>query len=241
LLRSALERVLRATGRPDSWRLAQELALRTAEVRPSARERADFEAWQEDRLMAHYAPIKPWCELVLGRQMPWALAGGQSGISLLFPMEKLFERFVARWLRKAVVPRSEVKTPARSEWLCRHEGSPLFRLEPDLLVELDRQRWVMDTKWKGLDVADRAGRFGLAQSDLYQLFAYGQRYLGGVGQMALIYPRTATFQAPFSPFDFGGGLNLHVLPFDLDQEQLLGLEELALPMRSSHFPVAMAG
>jgi len=241
LLRAALERVLRATAVPASWRLAQELALRTAEIRPSARVEADFDAWQEDRLMAHYAPIKPWCELVLGRQMPWALAGAQVGISPMFPMEKLFERFVAKWLRKAVVPRSEVKTPARSEWLCRHEGSPVFRLEPDLMVQLDGQRWVMDTKWKGVDAADLAGRYGLSQADFYQLFAYGQRYLGGVGEMALIYPRTATFQVPLPPFDFGGGLRLHVLPFDLNQEQLFGLEALALPTRSAHFPVAMAG
>jgi 5-methylcytosine-specific restriction enzyme subunit McrC len=49
--------------------------------------------------MAHYAPLRPWCELILYRQMPYSLVGVWRGVSLLFPMEKLFERFVAAWLR----------------------------------------------------------------------------------------------------------------------------------------------
>jgi len=84
---------------------------------------------------------------------------------------------------------------------------------------------------------DLGGNFqiiGLSQSDFYQLFAYGQKYLGGAGRMALIYPLTEKFQSPLDAFDFGGGLSLEVLPFDLDQERLLGVERLGLrhrPMR----------
>ena len=49
--------------------------------------------------------------------------------------------------------------------------------------------------------------------------------------MALIYPQTETFQSPLDAFDFGGGLSLEVLPFDLDQERLLGVERLGLTYR----------
>ena len=41
--------------------------------------------------MAHYQAIKPWCELILNQQMPIAVSGEWRGMSLLFPMEKLFE------------------------------------------------------------------------------------------------------------------------------------------------------
>lgn len=67
---------------------------------------------------------------------------------------------------------------------------------------------------------------------MYQLYAYGQKYLDGPGRMALIYPRTQAFAAPLDSFNFGNGLMLDVLPFDLDKERLLGMERLGLPYQS---------
>jgi 5-methylcytosine-specific restriction enzyme subunit McrC len=235
LLRLALERVRRATQDPDNWRLAQELSFRLAEVRPSRMVLQDFRAWGSDRLLALYRPIKPWCELVLQQQMPLALAGEREGLSLLFPMEKLFERFVARWLREHAPPELHIRTPASSESLCEHLRSPIFKLEPDVLISSGETRWVLDTKWKLLDSTKRQDKYGLTQADFYQLFAYGQKYMGGAGRMALIYPRTHQFSHPLAPFDFGGGLVLEVLPFDLDQELLLGSERLRVPLAA---PVA---
>ena len=97
----------------------------------------------------------------------------------------------------------------------------MFRLEPDLLIEQGSMRWVLDTKWKRLDSSDRDGKYGLSQADFYQLFAYGQRYLGGKGELALIYPAHRKFTRPLPPFDFGSGLHLHVVPFDLERDELL--------------------
>jgi 5-methylcytosine-specific restriction enzyme subunit McrC len=233
LLRAALERVRRATQDPDRWRRVQELGLRLAEVRPSSAIQHDFRAWGSDRLMALYQPIKPWCELVLQQQMPLALTGEQKGLSLLFPMEKLFERFVARWLRQYVRADLEIRAPASSEWLCRHQQSPVFQLEPDILISGEGERWVLDTKWKLLDASDRTDKYGLVQADLYQVFAYGQKYMHGIGRMALIYPKTRHFSSPLAPFDFGGGLELYVLPFDLDQERLIGSARIGIPLTCS--------
>ena len=72
----------------------------------------------------------------------------------------------------------------------------------------------MDTKWKLLS-SDRIWQYDLNQSDFYQLFAYGQKYLHGSGDLILVYPRTAAFPEPFSPFYFSPDMRLHVLPFDL--------------------------
>ncbi|MGS0755280.1 McrC family protein [Roseateles sp. GG27B] len=231
LLRLALDKVRRATQQPESWRLAQELSFRLAEVPLSTKVTDDFRAWGRDRLMAHYRGVKPWCELILNQHMPMAVAGDHQGMSLLFPMEKLFERFVARWLRSSLAPDVDIRTPARSKSLCEHQGQPIFRLEPDIYIASGLQRWVLDTKWKLLEAGNRAEKYGLSQSDFYQLFAYGQKYLDGKGRMALIYPRTEVFQLPLDRFDFGGGLSLDVLPFDLDKERLLGMEGLGLPYR----------
>lgn len=237
LLKLALDQVRRATQQPDSWRLAQELSIRLAEVPVSRRVADDFKAWGSDRLMAHYQAAKPWCELILRRHMPLAVLGEDWGMSLLFPMEKLFERYVAAWFGQQLRRDADYRTPAAFRSLCVHEDQPIFQLQPDFYVAHAGQRWVLDTKWKRLDAADRDKKYGLSQSDFYQLYAYGQKYLGGAGRMALIYPRGAGFLAPLPHFDMGGGLVLEVLPFDLDSDRLLGIERLGLPLTSGaqHF------
>jgi len=234
LLKLALERVRQCTQSPENWRLAQELSVRLHEVPPSRQVAQDFRAWGTDRLLAHYRAVKPWCELILHQHMPLAISGEHQGLSLLFPMEKLFERYVARWLRGALAPGVEMRAPARSQSLCTHDEASIFQLEPDFYISQGGQRWVLDTKWKLLNAADRSGKYGLSQSDFYQLYAYGQKYLGGSGSMALIYPQTGQFAKPLKPFHFDAQLSLWVLPFMLEAEQdavaLLGWQHLGLPL-----------
>ena len=237
LLKLALERVCKATQEPANWRLAHELHSLLQEVPASSLVREDCRAWRTDRLMAHYQPIKPWCELILNQQMPVAVAGEWQGISLLFPMEKLFERYVEAWLRRSLPLEAKLTAQASSEYLCEHNHGRMFRLEPDLLVRQGSQCWVLDTKWKRLNAADRDKKYGLNQSDFYQLFAYGQKYLQGRGELVLIYPRREAFQQALPPFDFGGGLRLWVLPFDMDAERLLDSDLLSLVTAQSLPPV----
>jgi 5-methylcytosine-specific restriction enzyme subunit McrC len=171
--------------------------------------------------MAHYQAVKPWCELILNRQMPIALIGEWRGLSLLFPMEKLFEKYVEGWVRDRMSHTGKITAPASRHSLCVHEGMAMFRLEPDLLLEYGQEAWVLDTKWKRLKGDDRVNKYGLSQADFYQLFSYGHRYLGGAGELALIYPRTSQFSQPLPVFEFSPELKLWVLPFDLDEDELL--------------------
>lgn len=242
LLKRALDEVRCVTQQPESWRLAQELSFRMAEVPASHLVPADFQAWSTDRLMAHYQAVKPWCELVLNRHMPLALLGEHWGMSLMFPMERLFEQYVAAWLRRQLIRGVDVRTPAAFASLCTHQEERMFQLEPDVYLAYGGRRWVLDMKWKRLDAADRAGKYGLGQADFYQLFAYGHKYLHGQGEMALIYPSWAKFEQPLKPFDMGEGLRLHVLPFDLANDRLDGLEALQLGkcMRQPHELTAAA-
>lgn len=221
LLKSALEKVCRHTRDPDNWRLARELVSLFSEISPTPRAKTDFALWRADRTMAHYAAVKPWCQLILGDLMPLSIVGDWHGISLLFPMEKLFERFVAASIRKKLVGGSTLKTQPASEWLCQHRDSGFFQLQPDLLLTNGPTKWVMDSKWKLLNSADRVGNYGISQADFYQLFAYGHKYLDGNGMMALIYPKTPTFAEPLPVFDLGNGLTLWALPFDLEEGRLL--------------------
>lgn len=236
LLKLALERVATRVQTPASWRLANELRGLLAEIPASTDVAADFKQWRTDRLMAHYQPVKPWCELVLYRQMPFALQGQWHGISMLFPMEKLFERYVEKALRRDLADGATLTAQAASRYLCRHEEQRMFQMKPDLLIARGEQRWVLDAKWKRVDASDRNGNFGLSQADFYQLYAYGQKYLGGCGEMALIYPKWSRLTEPLAPFDFGDGLKLWVLPFDLDEPvggSLEHAQNTGLPLKSN--------
>lgn len=232
LLKSALEQVAKSTQDANNWRLASELRSMLAEIPASRLVAQDFLAWSRDRLMAHYQAIKPWCELILNQQMPIAVASKWRGMSMLFPMEKLFEHYVKGWLRGNLQSDAELTPQAKSQFLCHHEQSTIFRLEPDLLVQQGLDRWVMDTKWKRLFAHDRANKYGMSQADFYQLYAYGQKYLGGEGEMVLIYPRWSQFSEALPPFDFDENLRLWALPFDLDADQLIGAELLSLPLNN---------
>ena len=221
LLKLALEHIATVSRDAANWRLANELRSMLGEVPASRQVEQDLRAWSRDRLMAHYQAVKPWCELILNRQMPIALIGEWRGLSLLFPMEKLFEKYVEGWVRDRMSHTGKITAPASRHSLCVHEGMAMFRLEPDLLLEYGQEAWVLDTKWKRLKGDDRVNKYGLSQADFYQLFSYGHRYLGGAGELALIYPRTSQFSQPLPVFEFSPELKLWVLPFDLDEDELL--------------------
>lgn len=215
LIRSATRLVLGSTRSADNWRLARELSILLDDIPESTDVPADLRAWGHDRLMADYAAVLAPCELILTRQSPFSVAGPRRGLSMLFPMEKLFEACVTASLRAQTPPAFALRAQVRHHHLCLHQGKSWFQLQPDILVTSGRERWIVDAKWKLLH-GNRAEGYGLRQSDFYQLFAYGHRYLDGRGDMYLVYPRTAAFGAPLPPFDMGGGLNLHVIPFDLE-------------------------
>lgn len=222
LIASALLKVAGMTRDATNWRLAHELEHQLAEVTCSHDLAGDFRRWSRDRLMSHYGSIKPWCELILGNRNPMSALGSWTGRSLLFPMEKVFECFVEASLRRCLPPGARLRAQAASQYLCSQGARQVFQLRPDFVVEYQGSTWVVDAKWKLLDEADGANNYGLSQGDFYQLFAYGQRYLSGSGQLILVFPASDSFQSPLDRFDLRGGLWLDVVPLDLEQGRMRG-------------------
>lgn len=234
LLKAALGIVCKATQDPSNWRLAHELRSLLHDVPVSRDIAQDLKQWQHDRLMAHYQPVKPWVELILQQQTPLAVAGEWRGMSLLFPMERLFENYVAACLRETLASGATVSAQVSGEHLCIHRDKQVFQLRPDLVVEHNGKRWVMDTKWKRLDSEMKGKHYGLGQADFYQMFAYGHKYLGGEGDLVLIYPRRARFQEALPVFEYAPGMRLWVVPFDLELGRLVAGEVVSVPFQSRH-------
>ncbi|WP_052321378.1 McrC family protein [Ralstonia sp. A12] len=226
LLHAALRRVLALSTSQANQQFARELCFVFAEIAPSNLPDRDFQCVRLDRGMSYYNDALAWARLILDEESPLTGIGRHRAPSLLFPMEAVFEAFVAKHIAGQLIRPLHLKAQARSHHLVRHCGQDWFRLKPDLLVQdATRDVLVLDTKWKLLESlkANGTAKYGLAQSDFYQLQAYGQSYLEGKGDVVLIFPRTASFDKPLPVFEFPKTteLRLWVLPFCLKTRRLV--------------------
>lgn len=191
-----------------------------------------------DRHMQHYEKALNWAKLILQGNSPHCMQGHTEAISLLFPMEAVFEAFVTTWFRQHYHAHWQVKPQSRSHYLARYDTSSMFQLRPDIWLiphdNSEKSSIVCDMKWKLVEAAN--SKFNLAQSDLYQMLAYGVNHLQGAGDMLLIYPHHAGFSVPLEhPFEFnhsgGKTLRLWVVPFEVGTS--LRTSRLLMPAKFS--------
>ena len=240
LLHSALRLALQAAEGWDTQRLARELLFAFDGVPESRSVADDLQRIRLDRGMESYRLALDWARLLLKGLTPVPAAGSIDAPPLLFPMEKLFEAYVARHLRKQLAGNLRLVVRPKAGHLVRHRGQHWFKLRPDLSVsDGATDLAILDTKWKVLDQTkgDSVKKYGIAQSDIYQLYTYGRHFLGGSGSVVLIYPKTEQFDETLEPFEFcdgpkSGSFKLWVVPFCLDSRKLLvsdGLSDMFLP------------
>ena len=224
LVRGALEVVSRLTRDAKNQQLCRELLFWFDRVPPTRSPAEDLRRVRKDRLIRHYEPAMPLCMLILERLNPLTQRGSRRALSVLFPMETIFENYVA-----AKLPRQlagwRVSTQVSGHALVESHGErSMFRLIPDLALRRGNEVVIADTKWKLLDSADRANKYGISQADIYQLFAYSKKYLRDQDrrEVYLIYPMTDSFRVPLKPFWYSRDREaLWVLPFDLENDELV--------------------
>ena len=118
------------------------------------------------------------------------------GITLLFPMNVLFEAYVAALMRKAIRPLNLSVESQGGRLFCLVEegGHRRFQTKPDLIIRRRPEDGgkvlaIIDTKWKRLSPMVEDRKNGVSQSDVYQMMAYGQLY--GCRELVLLYPHHA--------------------------------------------------
>lgn len=233
IVRAALLKAQQLASSQANQQLARELSFVFCDVPPSTQARVDFQQVRLDRGMNYYSDALAWARLISDNESPLTGKGGNTAPSLLFPMEAVFEAYVAKYLPQQLNSLHTLKTKVRSRHLVRHCEQSWFQLKPDFLIrKAGIDVLVLDTKWKMLDCrkANGTDKYGLSQNDFYQLQAYGLNYLDGVGDVVLIYPKTDKFVEPLPVFDFPKvpGLRLWVLPFCLKERRLCMPEYLEL-------------
>ncbi|MEL7328089.1 MAG: McrC family protein [Pseudomonadota bacterium] len=230
LLKTALLKLGNYTRLAANQKLLRELQFAFADVPTSNSVKQDINALKLDRGMVDYHSPIAWAKLILDGFSPLSMKGDSSALSLLFPMEAVFESYVASVLKAQLPDDAELTTQASSKYLVTHNQRSQFQLKPDLLLTSpDNSKLILDTKWKLIDTEEH--NYGLSQSDLYQMFAYGHKYLNGKGDLFLIYPAHQSFNQPIEySLDFSDTLKLWVVPFESD---LNGDSRLILPDKFS--------
>ena len=136
-----------------------------------------------------FADVLRFCRLILQERSPTVRAGSERSFSLLFDMNRVFEDFVAAFLKKQVIPQLDgyrlyPQAKTKQLPLMKSGDKNVLTLKPDILIEAAGRRFVLDTKWKQL--SDEGARGGVGTDDLYQLYAYTRRY--NCRRSVLLYP-----------------------------------------------------
>lgn len=217
LIKTAMLQIQRYSRDSHNQKLLRELLFYFDDVPVCVDTNVDFSKLKLDRGMNYYQPALAWTRLILNDLSPISMQGKAQAPSLLFPMEAVFESYVAFVLRQQLKEGYSLRSQSTKKSLVTHAGRKMFTLKPDLMIEYNGEPvCVLDTKWKRIDGSDRVNNYGLSQADFYQMFAYGQKYLGGKGELVLVYPRTRVFiESIEEKFEFDSGMNLLVVPFDV--------------------------
>ncbi|NCB55043.1 MAG: restriction endonuclease [Epsilonproteobacteria bacterium] len=149
----------------------------------------DFLHVKPNRQMKEYEQILLWCKTFLLENAFSPHKGDDIAFALLFDMNLLFESYVGAYLKKKGL---HVSLQDTTHHLAYENDHGRFRLKPDILIYDKDELLIADTKWKILS-EDKAHE-GIAQSDMYQLYAYGTKYKN-CKKMYLIYPKTSEIQS----------------------------------------------
>jgi 5-methylcytosine-specific restriction enzyme subunit McrC len=170
----------------------------------------------EKRIFRHYQTALDWAKVFLKNQTFSTFSGQSIHYALLFPMEKLFEAYIAHGFKQYCAD-YEVFVQNKSKFLIEnHQQKPKFGLQPDIIVQNQDLRIIIDTKWKLINASKPKENYGIEQADLYQMYAYGKKYRAK--DLCLIYPSNEHFKETLQVFDYESDLRLWVVAFDLKND-----------------------
>lgn len=217
LIHSAIAKLKPIVRHPDNQQLLHQMLIYFSDIPISQNHKDDWSKQKIDRAMQHYQAVMQWVGLFLFGQGLTTFSGKHIEQCLLFPMEQIFEDFVAHSFRK-YQNSFDVKTQSPIEHLATTENDKeVFQMKPDITLQKNQPQGIvkpiiLDTKWKRIDGKGSDSKHGISQADMYQLYAYGKKY--ECTTVSLIYPKTKDFTQPIC-YRFDDTLRLLCLPFDV--------------------------
>ena len=185
LIKATLQKLQKLSSSSENAKEISQLLMAFELVETSANYQKDFSKVKLDRNMKDYEMLMQWSRVFLLNKSFTTFSGSTVSRALLFPMESVYESYVAQKMKKIMGPAGwTVSSQDKGQYLF-NERRKQFALRPDLVLEKDGRKVIMDTKWKNL-VDNEKNNYGISQADMYQMFAYSKKY--GTPDIWLLYP-----------------------------------------------------
>jgi 5-methylcytosine-specific restriction enzyme subunit McrC len=172
----------------ETQRILEQLLFILDEVEDVPCSYRDLDQIVLNPLFSSYEDIKNICSLVLQQMVYSNKQYELANWSLLFPMEYVFEDFIAGFIEKKFSSEWEVTYQRPVMHLCAEPKA--FRMRHDIMLTMKsnaEKKVIIDTKYK-IRVAGfkSEAKKGIVQSDMYQMLSYAVRR--GCTEVLLIYP-----------------------------------------------------
>lgn len=189
LIKSTLLKLQKISSSSENVKMIRQLLSNFELIDTSINYEKDFSLVVIDRNTKDYEEILVWSKVFLMNKSFSTFSGDTNARALLFPMEKVYEAYVARNMDMIFGEYGwEVSAQDRGYYLFEEDYRQIFALRPDLVVTRPNgQRIIMDTKWKRLN-SNQEANYGISQADMYQMFAYSKKYQ--TPDIWLLYPMT---------------------------------------------------
>lgn len=186
IIKTALIKLSRISKNNENQKKIKQLLIHFDEVNISVNVDNDLKKISLDRNIEHYRSVLEWSVIILKNKSFSSFSGEVSTRAMMFPMEMLFESYVAKQVKHIFSPKGYlVKQQVRGNFL--FEFPRRFQLRPDILIQKNNRIIIMDTKWKALNNVS-SSNFGVSQADMYQMFAYANIF--NSSDVFLLYPKT---------------------------------------------------
>lgn len=223
LVKATLNKLQKLTTSAENAKEIRQLLTAFEMVEPSTNYQKDFSQVSIDRNTKDYEMLMPWSRVFLMNKSFTTFSGDSTSRALLFPMESVYESYVAQNMRKVFTPFGwDVSSQDKGHYLFE-EPRRQFALRPDIVIKKGKRTVILDTKWKSLVNNDRIN-YGISQGDMYQMYAYSKKY--ETPEIWLLYPVNDEMRN-HAPISFYSGDNTYVRLFFVDVDKIEdSLEEL---------------
>ena len=234
LVKATLLKLQNITGSAENQKEIRQLLSAFEMVEASTNYQKDFSRVVIDRNTKDYDLLMRWSRVFLLNKSFTTFSGGHNARALLFPMEKVFESYVAQQLKKTLLDLDwDVSSQDKGYYL--FDAPRQFALRPDIVITRDDgSQIILDTKWKSL-VDNPRVNFGISQADMYQMYAYSKKY--STPEIWLLYPLNEEMRShPEISFDSYDGVNVRLFFVDV-----ANIEESLLMLRAQMMKTVNGG
>lgn len=209
LIKHTARRLLSLASR-ETQPLLESILFMLQEVSEQDFSSADIKNISITRLYEDQQDILHMCRFFLANEQLCPQEQGGNNFSFLLPMERVFEYFVAGFIRQHF-PEWNIMMQSK-EYLAVRQGERFFQIIND--IWMPQKGLVLDTKYKWLDSEPENLHKNISQADIYQMLAYA---IGrNATQVHLLFPGKIPV-VPAHTYEIAKGLGKEIVYLHVHQ------------------------